>query len=71
VDDTISTEDVRGYDLAVEVDGQAPEAQGEAEALGLSTKGLLVVSRGDGVGDEDTAGRVEVRREVVRQNVVC
>lgn len=65
---TVGAENVDGDDAGVEVDGEAFEGDLGGEALGLRAEGFLGVEGGDGPGDEDAAGGVEVRRDMVRKD---
>lgn len=66
VDDSVCTENVDGNDTGVEVEGQALEAEVDAESLrGLAGQVLTLHESGDGVSDKDSASRVKVITDVV------
>lgn len=69
VNDTVGTKDVDGYNPCVEVDRQSVKSDVERETLRLRLAGEVVTLEegGDSVGGQDTAGRVKVLDDVVRQ----
>ena len=66
VNNSVGTENVDGNDARVEVDGQASEAEVDAESLSSLARQVLTLQQsGDGVGDENSAGRVEIVTDMV------
>jgi len=69
VNHAVGTEDVNGNDAAVEVDSEALETDVEAQTLWerLAAEMVTLEEGGDGVGDENTAGGVEVGYDMVAE----
>jgi hypothetical protein len=70
VDHAVCAEDVDGHDAGVEVDGRALERDAHSEALVVAELLGRLEQGGDGVGVEDAAGGVEVRADVVEEDVL-
>jgi hypothetical protein len=70
VDHAVCAEDVDGDDAGVEVDRRALERDAHSEALVVAELVGRLEQGGDGVGVEDAAGGIEVRADVVEEDVL-
>jgi hypothetical protein len=70
VDHAVCAEDVDGDDAGVEVDRRALERDAHSEALVVAELLGRLEQGGDGVGVEDAAGGIEVRADVVEEDVL-
>ena len=71
VDDTVGTEDVDGNHSGVEIDSQTLETKVDTESLrSLAGQMLALEESRNGMGDEDSASRVEVIADVVLEELL-